>query len=266
VTSQKTSIDGSEPPGPARPRTRLAVSLATTALQLALAVALGGVAIDNLRRLIRAAPLIGEARFLEAEGATSNPFVAAALLERMPSPGDVAALAADCQPEILRAAMTVRLLELETARGAAPEEFRRRREDALAIVNRRLRCAPSDGAAWLNRARLVADGGGAAAEVDALLRLSYHFAPAEGWVLRPRFAFQAPRVEAGQTALNAEFARDVERLRGNAEPEDIAEFYVGSGPRVRAILAREIDKLPAGQQRRAAEEIDRLGVPFKRAL
>jgi hypothetical protein len=129
---------------------------------------------------------------------------------------------------------------------------------ARQAIEERLFCAPTDGNAWLQRARLdFLAGDYSAAIVGA--RLSQAFAPAEKWVLQPRFEIVSQIVESGDRTLSREFSADLQRIVRNVPANEIAITYENAGENVRHALGEEIHALEDRRKMQVLSAVDRLG-------
>jgi hypothetical protein len=216
---------------------------------------------------------------------------------------DIEDIARVCTDELSRSALTIRLAGLESFRlqspksSAAPQkdgilansatpapsslqpyvmesltitqasrdanELNRRRALAIDAASQRLRCSPTDGNAWLWLAMLLEQSFKDREHATAASRLSYKLAPAEKWVMSPRFAFVAPSFELGANALAAEFLADLGRIVRNFPVREVAALYVGAGPRVQDAIRREAAGLPDRQRKQIASAADELGVTIR---
>lgn len=221
-------------------------------------------ATETISDLVTGADAAGLATALESprKDLVSRPLME--LVEGFELTADIDRLESICLDQVSRAVSTIRLARLENARRTSDEDIVKfRAKAALKTVEKRLRCSPADGAAWLNRARLLDEFGGSRDEINASLQVSYWVGPSERWIMLPRFAFVAPRIENGDLSLEVEFKSDLNRLALSFPPELIAEIYVGSGPVVRASLVSEIRRQPDNRQMRIVNTVDRMGVSIK---
>jgi hypothetical protein len=243
---------------------RRQASLVTSCITMLAALAVIWSALGNISDLVTGADAAGLAAAIESprKDLVSRPLTE--LVEGFELTSDFDRLESICLDQVSRAVSTIRLARLENARRASDEDtVRFRAEAALKTVEKRLRCSPADGAAWLNRARLLDELGGSHDDVNASLQVSYWVGPSEKWIMLPRFAFVAPRIENGDLSLELEFKSDLNRLALSFPPELIAEIYVGSGPVVRSGFVSEIRRQPDNRQMRIVNAVDRMGVSIK---
>ena len=250
----------------ARPEKKrgLASRILSAGLQFALSAVLIGTAVTNIERLKLSADVVGLERLIQTASARQASLPDFGFLGRFQHFEDLDALGALCLDNVSRAVTTIRLLQLELGRmessGLGHDD---RVAAALRAINTRLACAPLDGNAWFQRARLLDESGAPAASVAASLRLSYRTAPAEKWVMIPRFGFSSPKIERDDASLAEDFAADLHRLIVNSNMEDIAEYYVGSGNQVRSLISSETLHLSDQKLKSVTNAIDRLGVTLK---
>ncbi|MDB5597095.1 MAG: hypothetical protein JWM36_4056 [Hyphomicrobiales bacterium] len=239
-------------------------SLATSCITMLAAVAVIWSALGNISDLVTGADAAGLAAAIESprKELVSRPLTE--LIEGFELTSRIDQLESICLDQVSRAVSTIRLARLENARRTSDEDVVTfRAKAALRTVEKRLLCSPADGAAWLNRARLLDEFGGSVDDVNASLQVSYWVGPSERWIMLPRFAFVSPKIENGDLSLELEFKSDLNRLVLSFPPELIAEIYVGSGPVVRSSLASEIRRQPENRQMRIVNAVDRMGVSIK---
>jgi hypothetical protein len=138
------------------------------------------------------------------------------------------------------------------------EELNRRSISAQKAIGERLFCAPTDGNAWLQRSRIDFLAGDYSAAIIAA-RLSQVFAPAEKWVLQPRFELISQIFESGNEFPSREFLADLQRIVRYVPALEIASLYENAGPAVRGVLGREIHTLEARRKMQILSAVDHLG-------
>ena len=139
-------------------------------------------------------------------------------------------------------------------------EWDRRGILALRATAQRLFCAPTDGNAWFQLARLLEQFSSNRRGTDVASQFSYWLAPAEKWVIDQRFAFVSQRIEFGDSTLSAEFQEDLKRIVRMFPVGEIAGLYVKAGQTVRLAIAREVRRLPDNRQKQIISKVDQLGV------
>jgi hypothetical protein len=167
-----------------------------------------------------------------------------------------------CLDDASRAALAIRLGALDQAvlSEASDREIRNLVAAAYRAVGQRLRCAPTDGNAWMLRAQLWAQQGGDAATFGRLLDLSYFYAPAEKWIMIPRLQLVGDLIERGYVSAPPQYGLDLERVIGLSEPQVVADLYVAGGDTSRQLMRTVIDKQRLDRRVRILRLIDALGV------
>jgi hypothetical protein len=128
------------------------------------------------------------------------------------------------------------------------------------IVAERLRCAPTDGNAWLLRARLVDFQTADTSSIGRLLDLSYLYAPSEEWVMVPRLRFVGYMIDTGQMVPPPQYGLDLERFIGLRNSSDVASLYADSGDVSRGIMRSFIDGQRLDRRVQIVRRIDSFGV------
>jgi hypothetical protein len=169
-----------------------------------------------------------------------------------------------CNDVYTRARLTVALAALGAASKANDPRFRDAAEkNALDIAEHRLSCNPLDGNAWLRLAMVEAEGNRTTpATIDAL-HMSYRSAPNESWIIEARLPFATRLYLAEVPGFDIEYLNDLSRY-ATYEPEDqVAETYVRSASRVRALLRPLIADQSDSRKEAISADIDRLGATFE---
>ncbi len=251
--------------------------LAAIVLSWALSVLIGAVACVNILNAWRGSDVIQFARFIEMRSSSRSLSAEDEIKSQdfidFEQRNDIEGIARVCTDELSRSALTVRLAGLESFRlqsaksAAEPQGARHElnlwRALAINAASQRLRCSPADGNAWLWLAMLLEQSFTDRARAVAASQLSYKLAPAEKWVMAPRFALVARSFELGANALAAEFLADLRRIVRSFQARDVAALYVDAGPRVRGALRLEAARLPDRRRKQIASAADELGVTMQ---
>lgn len=169
---------------------------------------------------------------------------------------------ATCIDSVAKSVVTVRLFDWEQRKIAGNrDEFAAETVKVLHTVERYLTCFPTDGNAWLWRAKLLRATAAPSAKVLASARISYWLAPAERWIMLPRFAFVAPLMTSTDfVSLRTAFELDLGNLVRGLQPYEVAELYVGSGAEIRAMFLEIFERESLVRKVALMKEINRLGV------
>lgn len=160
-------------------------------------------------------------------------------------------------------ALTAKRTQTQPAKSTDPTELDRRIALARRSTSQRLVCAPTDGNAWLQMARLLVAFSSDKQGSTTAIQMSYWLAPLEKWVIDQRFAFVAQSIEAGDPTLAVEFLIDVRRMVKNFPVGEIAALYVDAGQKARSALASEVHRLPQRRQEQIISAIGHLGVTMR---
>ena len=98
-------------------------------------------------------------------------------------------------PGLFDAQKSLESAETSLSKSFDTTEWGRRGILALRAASLRLFCAPTDGNAWLQLARLLEQFSSERRGADVATQFSYMLAPAEKWVMDQRFAFVSKRIE-----------------------------------------------------------------------
>jgi len=141
-----------------------------------------------------------------------------------------------------------------------PALIRQRIEAVGKFADLRLKCAPTDGNAWLLRGQVLSEVEAPLEQQNTALKYSYWLAPSERWIMLPRFRLVASRIEKGDSSLVPEFGADLARLVQSLPAHEAAKIYSEQGARIRGIMAAEFARLPEIKRQAVVNHVDALGI------
>ena len=170
----------------------------------------------------------------------------------------------DCLADPSRAAMAVQLglLDQGLLSEASDRQLRSLVSSADRSVAQRLKCAPTDGNAWLIHAHLAELKSKDLATVTRALDLSYLYASSEKWVMLPRLRFVGYLIDVKRIAVPPGYGLDLERFIEFSRPNEIAGLYADGGEATRGLMRTLIDGLRLDRRVQVLRHIDALGVSY----
>lgn len=222
---------------------------------------------SDVRRLGRAVELATLYRQSVIEGAgtvDASSWIDPRVLADVTASPSMQAAEHSCLDDASRDALSIRLGALDQAvlSEASDREIRERAAAASRAVKQRLRCAPTDGNAWLLRAELLVRQDGGLKKLAPLLNLSYFYAPSEKWIMVPRLRLVGNLIDTARIAIPPQYALDLERFIHLSEPSEIGSLYAESGQKSRQLMRSVIDEQRLDRRVRILRAIDALGVSY----
>ena len=211
----------------------------------------------NIKTEVSTANIVALSREIETAHRPPIDFVQRSLAE-----GQESLVLSACQDDVSRSIVTlwIYLLNNSPANSRIDVEVGR---GAISAVERRLACSPADGNAWLIRAEVLQRMKPDSPEVKASLQMSYRLAPAESWIMYPRFDFALSHLDFVQRELKNEFHADLQMLSQYAPPDILAANYVRANDKVRGMIVEILAHRPEARRVAVAENADRLGVSLR---
>lgn len=246
------------------------------ALTLLTGGAMAAAAVDTLQRLLPTGDVVRLAHAFDLNAAhrrhvldtrqqlTAAAWMDAAMLAGVTQSPGMRAAADDCLEDPSVSALSVRLsmLDQAVASEASDRRLRALTLDARRAVAQRLRCAPTDGFAWLVLARLSERTTGDIAAALPLLDLSYRYAPSERWVMLPRLRFVGSLIDSGRIASLPGFAFDLAQILDLGRPAEIAELYAANGAATRQLMRAMIDRQRLDRRVQIVRLVDASGLSY----
>ncbi len=224
-------------------------------VKIAAAVVISGAAGQNLLAEIHGGDAIRLAKSFEGGKELSRAFLTAA---NSSSEGD----SPSCIDDLSRAATTLRLVDFDLSTTSSTPDAGAPATAALAAVDRRLACVPTDGNAWFWRARLLVVTGAGQSAMETALGNSYRLAPAEKWIMEPRWAFASALYPTLSPTLQVLFTIDQRRLIDFESVDWIAKSYVAADAGIRSRMVDQMRQQTDDRQKKIAELTDSLGLTF----
>ena len=188
---------------------------------------------------ICAVVLVVALRSIILDAKSANDVTAAERLEAdEPVPADFVAGLADhvfrsglissCRPDIVEAAATLVLSNLDAAPEEGPEEGKTEMDASLNEADHRLKvllaCSPTDGNLWARLAMVEALLDAPGKRVGRMLQMSAELSPFEPGALHARLAFWTAWPRNRSQEARSALEQDVATLAGWVEPADSATF------------------------------------------
>lgn len=254
----------------------MSLRLGQLALVLITGVSIFGAGIDTLKHILPSSDVRRMARAIELnevyrQGLVDREqkfdysvWVDPAVLTKVSYSPELQQAATGCLNDASRAATSVQLGMLNQAilSEASDRQIRAIAASASRIVADRLRCAPTDGNAWLLRARLVDLQAEDISSVSRLLDLSFLYAPSEKWIMVPRLRFVGYLIDSGRMPAPPEYGLDLQRFIQLSNPSEVAGLYADSGDMARGIMRAAIDTQRLDRRVQILRRIDFLGVSY----
>lgn len=218
------------------------------------------VSLSNIKTQIGAASLLLLAKAVENSRAIPTDLVETTLAR-----ANQFGVTNSCQDDVSRAVTTLQvyLLNQKPNAGMGPDQTSTLGRRALSAVEQRLKCTPADGNAWLIRAQVLQLVEPNSPEVKVSMANSYQFAPAESWIMGPRFNFALMHYDFVEQNLSKEFLRDLRVLADYAPPDVVAEDYVKANNSVRAMIYDALAIVPKERRDAVASNVNRLGAALR---
>ena len=215
------------------------------------------ISVSNIKAQVLAANILAISREIETAHPPPVHFVKKALAE-----GEESHATSSCSDEVTRSVVTLWVYLLNSNQGNSPS-FVEVGGRALSAVERRIACNPADGNAWLIRAEVLQRLKPDNPEVKASLAMSYRLAPAESWIMNPRFDFALAHFDFVERNLEIEFGTDLQLLAQYAPPDIVAGDYVKANDKVRGMMSEALVPSSEARCKAVAENTDRLGVSLR---